>query len=121
MARFGPETGLFLNGNWKLPVTADGRLKIEMTNRGRWQFRHPADTLFDTRLSNVFTLAFSAPIAGGLTFRPTWTLFHFLNKANARGASTLLRGNTVDLSLNYSFRWRSGQSRWKALRYGNGK
>ena len=108
-----------------MPVHPKSKMKIEFTNRGRYYFNHSGDTRFDTRLSNLFTAAFSAPIAGGLTFKPTWTLFHYENKPNTLNRtaddSNLLVGNTLDLKLNYSFDWRSGQSWRKALRYGNGK
>ena len=124
---FGPETGIFFNFNWNMPVMPKSKMKIELTNRGRYYFNHSGDTRFDTRLSNIFTAAFSAPIAGGLTFKPTYTLFHFENKPNTASIMrspeemNLLMGNTVELKLNYSFDWRSGQSWGKALRYGNGK
>ncbi len=121
LLKFGPETGMFLNFNWSIPVAPKGRMKIELTNRGRFQFRHATDSQFDTRLSNLFSAAFSMPVAGGLTFKPTWTLFHFMNKPSPAAPETLLMGNTVELKLNYSFDWRTGQSLLKAMRYGNGK
>ena len=123
-----PEMGIFLNFNWTLPVSPSGK-KIELTNRGRYFFDREQDIWFDTRLSNAFTASFSLPLAGGLTFKPTWTLFHFIGKGGERrtaGTSSmrsagLLMGSTVELKLNYSFDWRSGQPIWRMMKHGNGK
>jgi hypothetical protein len=127
----GQETGVFANLVWRVPLTPTNAAQLVLENRGRWYFNHGRDTPLDTRLSNLFWAGLSIPIAGRLALKPTWTLFHFMNKSGysfAKAPPTeftsrpgvLLMGNTFEVKAEYRFDWIDGQSWLKVLRYGGG-
>jgi len=128
----GAESGMFANFSWRLPLTPSNRAQLAVENRGRWYFNHGKDIPLDTRLSNLFSVGFALPIAGRLALKPSWTMFHYLNKSGlvlarlpTRGFAprpgVLLMGNTFDIKAEYRFDWTEGQAWLKVLRYGGGR
>jgi len=126
----GMESGLFLNVQWRVPLTPTNSAQLVLENRGRWYFNHGKDIPLDTRLSNLFSAGLSIPLAGRLALKPTWTLFHYQNKNGfvfapgggfARRPGVLLMGNSFDIRVEYRFDWIEGQPWLKVLRYGGGK
>lgn len=125
----GAESGMFMNFQWRIPLTPAGMAQLVIENRGRWYFKHGKDIPLDTRLSNLFTAGLSIPIAGRLALKPTWTLFHYMNKDGlvfsrlpaggfVRRPGVLLMGNGFDVKAEYRFDWTEGQSWLKILKYG---
>jgi hypothetical protein len=125
-----PETGLFANFNWRIPLRADKKVEVVLENRGRFYFNHGQHFPLDTRVYNVFSGGLAVPLWGRLALKPTWTLLRFVNKAGlernregvlverpARG----LTSQSVEMKLEYRFDWLGGQDWGKVLRYGGGK
>ena len=121
----GLETGAFLNLNWRIPLRPDGGVQLVIENRGRLYFNNEKDFNLDTRVNNLFSAGLAVPIAGRLALKPTWSLFHFRNKASVRDPvarpSFGLTSNAVEMKLEYRFDWLQGQSWAKVLRYGGGR
>ncbi|MBI2686692.1 MAG: hypothetical protein HYX27_10280 [Acidobacteria bacterium] len=125
----GMESGVFMNFSWRVPLTPSNSAQLVLENRGRWYFNHGKDIPLDTRLSNLFSMGLSIPIAGRLALKPSWTLFHYLNKSGlilnrgvyAQRPGVLLMGNTFDIRAEYRFDWTEGQAWLKVLRYGGGR
>lgn len=125
----GMESGVFANFSWRVPLTPANAAQLVLENRGRWYFNHGKDIPLDTRLSNLFSAGLAIPIAGRLALKPSWTLFHYLNKSGlvlapggfAQRPGVLLMGNTFDIKAEYRFDWTEGQSWLKVLRYGGGR
>jgi hypothetical protein len=125
----GMESGMFMNFQWRIPLMPSNAAQLVVENRGRWYFKHGKDIPLDTRLSNLFTAGLSIPIAGRLALKPTWTLFHYMNKDGLifarlpavgliRRPGVLLMGNGFDVKAEYRFDWTEGQSWLKILKYG---
>ncbi len=128
----GLESGLFANATWRIPLTPSNAAQLVLENRGRYYFNHGKDIPLDTKLSNLFSAGLAIPIAGRLALKPSWTLFHFLNKSGylfarppalglVRRPGVLLMGNTFDIKAEYRFDWTEGQPWRKVLRYGGGR
>ncbi len=128
----GMESGIFANFSWRVPLTPTNAAQLVLENRGRWYFNHGKDIPLDTRLSNLFSVGLAIPIAGRLALKPSWTLFHYLNKSGflfarlpatgfVRRPGVLLMGNTFDIKAEYRFDWTEGQAWLKVLRYGGGR
>ena len=120
----GLETGAFFNFNWRIPLRPDSAVQLVLENRGRLYFNSGRDFPLDTRLNNLFSVGLSVPLAGKLALKPTWSLFHFINKASVRDPlarpSWGLTSNAFEMKLEYRFDWLEGQSWQKVLRYGAG-
>ena len=125
----GMESGMFMNFQWRIPLMPSNAAQLVVENRGRLYFKHGKDIPLDTRLSNLFTAGLSVPIAGRLALKPTWTLFHYMNKDGlifarlpalgfVRRPGVLLMGNGFDVKAEYRFDWTEGQSFLKILKYG---
>jgi len=124
-----PETGLFANLNWRIPLRADKGVEVVLENRGRFYFNHTKHFPLDTRLYNVASAGLSVPLWGKLALKPTWTALFFENKPGverqtdgsfSERPSRWLTNQTIELKLEYRFDWLSGQDWGKILRYGGG-